>query len=84
MGMVTGKGVKPEKVDKAIAKSSAELVAGEEVQFFAKCKNMRPMTDAMVVTNARVMGLSTGLGFKFKARFDEIDETAYDSDAKTV
>jgi hypothetical protein len=82
--MLTGKGVKPEKAEKAIAKSSRELVNGEEVQFFAKCNNMRPVTDALVVTNGRIMGLSTGLGFKFKARFDEISEADYDSDAKTV
>ncbi len=84
MAIVTGKGVKSEKADKAIAKSSGELVTGEEVRFFAKCNNMRPMTDALVVTNARVMGLSTGFGFKFKARLDEISETAYDPKAKTV
>jgi hypothetical protein len=45
---------------------------------------MRPVTDALVVTNARVMGLSSGVGFKFKARFDEITETAYDPYGKTV
>ncbi len=84
MPIVTGKGVKPEKAEKAINKSGNELVAGEEVLFFAKCNNMRPVTDALVITNARIMGLSTGMGFKFKARFDDVAETAYDPGAKTV
>jgi hypothetical protein len=84
MPIVTGKGIKPEKAEKALSKSSQELVAGEEVWFYGKCNNMRPLTDALVVTNSRVMGLSAGVGYKYKARFDEIVDAAYDPSGKTV
>lgn len=84
MTIALGKGVKLEKAEKAISKSASELVAGEEVWFFAKCNNLRPMTDALVITNARVMGLSTGQGFKFQALFSEVVSVSYDPKGKTV
>lgn len=84
MAMLTGKGVKPEKAEKALAKSASELAEGEVVWYFTKCNNLKPMTDAVVVTNARVMGLSTGMGFKFKVLHSDIAETSYDPKHGTI
>ena len=80
MSLVTGKGVNPQKADKALAKSAHELAPGEVVWYFAKCNNIKPMTDAVVITNARVMGLSTGLSYKFKVLHSDI--IGLDTDAK--
>jgi hypothetical protein len=77
--MQVGKGVKTEKEERALSKARG-LVDGEVVWFYAKCNNFRPMIDAIVVTNARVLGLSTIEGFKYKAPVSQI--TATDGDPK--
>jgi hypothetical protein len=63
MGMQVGKGVKVEQAEKALAKAGS-LVDGESVWFYAKCyanssNHFWSLIDAVVVTNARIMGLST-------------------------
>lgn len=82
--METGKGVKPEKAEKALAKSADELAPGEVIWYFAKCNNLKPVTDAIVITNARVMGLSTGISFKFKALHSDIHRVESDAKRGTV
>ncbi|HWL97364.1 MAG TPA: SHOCT domain-containing protein [Nocardioidaceae bacterium] len=77
MGMWVGKGVKVEKAEKALAKAGS-LVDGELVWFYAKCNQFRPLIDAVVVTNARIMGLSTSEGFKYKALVAQLAAVQYD------
>jgi uncharacterized FlaG/YvyC family protein len=73
VALVTGKGVQPEKAHKALEKVAGEMLPGEEAWLFARCNNFKPMTDAVVVTNARVLGLGTGGGtISFAALFDEV------------
>jgi hypothetical protein len=81
--MQVGKGVKTEKAEKVLAKAGG-LVEGEVVWFYAKCNNFRPMVDAIVVTNARVLGLSTLEGYKYKAPVTQITATEYDPKKGTV
>lgn len=83
--MVTqlGKGVKLQKAEKALAKAD-DLVDGEIVHYYAKCKNLSPMIDAVVVTNARIMGLQTLQGLKYRAPFSEVVAARYNQKKGTV
>jgi hypothetical protein len=83
MQLQVGKGVKVEKAEKALAKAGG-LVEGESVWFYAKCNQFRPMIDAVVVTNARVMGLSTIEGYKYRALVPQVIEMQYDEKKGTV
>lgn len=60
--MLTGRGVKPDKAQDAVLDLHvrAQLVTGEEVQLFVKCNNFKPATDALLVTNGRVLGIHGG------------------------
>ncbi len=75
MAMLVGKGVKMNKVEKQLAKFPETLLPGEEVWFWAKCNNFKPSVDAVVITNARVIGFSTITGTKFVTTFAEIAGT---------
>jgi len=52
--------LKPEKSQKMMAVASASLLSGEEIWFFGKCNNLRPMCDRFVLTNLRALGMSQG------------------------
>ena len=84
MEIVIGKGVKLEQAKDALAKSAGELIDGEVVWYFTKCNNLKPMTNAIVITNARVLGLSAGRGFKFAVMHSHITSTSYDEKRGTV
>ena len=85
MPLVPGKGVKADKAEKRVRAVPAGLADGEEILFICKCNNLRPVTEAIVVTNARVAGFSPGMqAFKFAVLFDEIVATTYDAKAKKV
>lgn len=81
--MKVGRGVKAEKAQKALEKAG-DLVDGESVWFYAKCNQFKPMIDAVVVTNVRLMGLSTMDGFKYKALVSQVKATHCDQKKGTV
>lgn len=79
-----GKGVKQEKADKVLQRFRDDLVDGEVAWFFCKCNNFRPMLDAVVITNARVLGLQTSDGFKFRALLSQLSSVQCDEKKGTV
>lgn len=82
--MQHGKGVKPEKLDKVFSKIT-DLGDGEIITLFVRSNNMRPLADALVVTNARVLAIQTSTGqIKFSVFGSQIAEVAYDAKGKTV
>src|SRR4051794_14655060 len=74
-----GRNVKPEKARKWLREFAAELVPGEEVWFYGKCNNLRPAMNALMVTNARVLGLSEVYGYRWRATHTDIAEAAGDA-----
>src|SRR4051812_26261755 len=78
MTMQLGKGVKAEKAEETLARAGP-LFAGETVWFYCKCS-----MGALVVTNARVLGVSSVGGLKFTALVTEIDSSSYDPKKRTV
>ncbi|MEP6528218.1 MAG: hypothetical protein ABJA86_13775 [Nocardioidaceae bacterium] len=68
MDIEAGKGIKDQLVDKVLSKLSRELVDGEVPWFMTKCNNFKPMVDVVLLTNARVLGVSSTEGTaKYKA-----------------
>jgi len=84
MTLVIGKGVKLDKAEAALAKSAGELIDGEEVWYFAKCNNFKPSAAAIVITNARVLGLRSSGGFSFAVLHSHITSTSSDERHHTV
>ncbi len=72
-----GKGIKPPHAQALMTRYNL-FVEGEDVWFFGKCNNMRPMVDRLVITNLRVMALSSTRGYKFMAPIPQIRSAAYD------
>src|SRR3954454_3097865 len=78
MTMQLGKGVKAEKAEKTLAKAGP-LFAGETVWFYCKCS-----VDSLVVTNARVLAVSSAGAIPVSALVTEIDSSSYDPKRGTV
>jgi hypothetical protein len=51
-----GHKLKPERGEKLLQKLAPVLLPGEEVLFVAKCNNLRPMTNHILITNFRIAG----------------------------
>lgn len=80
--MHLGQGVKPEKADRIIRRG--DLASGEVAWFYANCSNVWPSIDAIVVTNARMLGLSSTQGVKYEAPLNQITTTQCEPRKGTV
>lgn len=82
--MHLGLGVKQERAEKALYKAGP-LLPQEEAWCYVKCNNLRPMLDAVIVTNQRLLGLSTSdYKFKFRALTTQIAHIEGDRARGTV
>lgn len=82
--MQVGTGIKADKAEKVIGKYAGDLVEGEDVWFYAKCNNFRPMVNTIVITNVRVLGLAANEGYKYKAPVRDIVSAEFHPKKKTV
>ena len=83
MGFAVGRGVSPAKAEQTLAKAGG-LAEGENVWFYGRCNNFRPLVDVVVITNARVLGLSKTDGFTYEAPIEQVTATAYDAAKRKV
>lgn len=81
--MQAGHGIKPDKLDKYLNKLT--LRPQEQPLLLVRSNNMRPLSDALIVTTGRVLAVSTGTGeIKFSVPLAQIAQTEYDPKGKTV
>lgn len=73
----------PDKARRRAQKAHGALVAGETIWFVGPCNNLRPVTDMLVITSARVLGLS-GPTVSFEARHGTIRNVLPDALKQSV
>lgn len=73
----------PDKARRRAQKAQGSLVAGETIWFVGPCNNLRPVTDALVITSARVLGLS-GPTISFEARHGTIRTVVPDGAKQSI
>lgn len=79
MATYFGHKLNPEKGNKVLQGLGPALLPGEEVYVLAKCNNLRPVTNFIVVTNYRLAGESLG---KIVVEFPYSRDFTVDADGK--
>jgi hypothetical protein len=72
--VLVGNGIKQSDAEKFLVKLGPYLVSGEYVVLICKCNNLKPMLDRVVLTDHRLLAVSSDGRIRFESAREELED----------